>query len=147
MDVANVDSLIACYQEKKFWSLWRPVTAIPLADTDGNPATAAEESWTPLRVTAPSTEYPSGHACFTSSTLGALRRFFGRDDVSFSASSTDSGTTRHYDSFSEALTELLGARIWAGVHYRTATVDGDRLGAAVTRDVLGQAFGRRGDHL
>lgn len=141
-DVAAADSLIACYQEKKFWSFWRPVTAIPLADTDGNPATTADPAWTPLRVTAPSTEYPSGHACYTSSTMAGLREFFGRDDIPVSAYSVDSGTTRHYNSFSEAEAELVEARIWAGVHYRTAAVDGRALGAAVASEVLGHAFGR-----
>jgi hypothetical protein len=143
VDMAAVDALIACYQEKKFWSFWRPVTAIPLADTDGNPATAADPTWTPLRITAPSTEYPSGHACFTAATMAALRQFFGRDNLSFSASSADSGTTRHYDSLAVAAAELVEARVWAGVHYRTASVHGDRLGAVVARDVLGRAFGPR----
>ncbi|MGN9911193.1 vanadium-dependent haloperoxidase [Phytohabitans sp. LJ34] len=143
VDMAAVDTLIACYKEKKFWSFWRPVTAIPLADTDGNPATTADPAWTPLRTTAPSTEYPSGHACFTSATMTALRSFFGRDNLSFSAYSADSGTTRHYGSLAAAAAELVGARVWAGVHYRTASVDGDRLGRVVTRDVLGQAFGPR----
>jgi membrane-associated phospholipid phosphatase len=140
-DMAAVDTLIACYKAKKFWSLWRPVTAIPLADTDGNPATSADPAWTPLRITAPSTEYPSGHACFTTATMDSLRKFFGRDNITFSASSADSGTTRRYDSLAGATAELLEARIWAGVHYRTATVDGQRLGSTVTRDVLAR-FGR-----
>jgi hypothetical protein len=143
VDMAAVDTMIACYKEKKFWSFWRPVTAIPLADTDGNPATAADPAWTPLRITHPSTEYPSGHACFTSATVTALRKFFGRDDLSFSAYSADSGTTRHYDSLSEAMAELVEARIWAGLHFRTASEDGRTLGAAVARDVLRHEFGRR----
>ena len=113
-DIAAADTLITCYKEKKFWSFWRPVTAIPLADTDGNPATMA-----------------------------SLRKFFGRDDLSFSAYSADSGTTRHFDSLSAATAELVQARVWAGVHYRTAAVHGERLGAAVTHDVLGHSFGRR----
>jgi hypothetical protein len=142
VDVATADTLIACYQEKKRWSFWRPVTAIPLADTDGNPDTAADPDWTPLRVTAPSTEYPSGHACYTAATMAGLRKFFGRDDLSFSAHSTDSGTTRHYDSLSKAMAELVEARVWAGVHYRTAAVHGERLGATVARDVLRREFGR-----
>jgi hypothetical protein len=144
VDVAAADSLIACYQEKKFWSFWRPVTAVPLADTDGNPATSADPAWTPLRTTAPSTEYPSGHACFTSATVAGLRKFFGRDNLSFSAISAETGTTRHYDNFSEAMAELNEARIWAGVHYRTAVVDGEKLAATVTRDVLRREFGRQG---
>jgi hypothetical protein len=143
VDMAAVDTLIACYQEKKFWSFWRPVTAIPLADTDGNPATTADPAWTPLRTTAPSTEYPSGHACFTSANVTALRAYFGRDQLSFSASSTDSGTTRHYTRLSTAMAELNAARVWAGVHYRTAAVDGEKLGKTVSRDVLSKEFGRR----
>jgi len=143
VDVAAADTMIACYQEKKRWSFWRPVTAIPLADTDGNPATGADPAWTPLRTTAPSPEYPSGHACFTGATTTALREFFGRDDLSFSAHSTDSGTTRHYHSLSRAMAELNEARVWAGVHYRFAATDGHRLGTTVARDVLGDAFGPR----
>jgi hypothetical protein len=145
VDIAAADTLIACYREKKFWSFWRPVTAIPLADTDGNPATQADPAWTPLRTTAPSAEYPSGHACFTSAITTGLRTFFGRDNLSFSASSADSGTTRRYDSLSGAMAELVEARVWAGVHYRFASEDGDRLGAAVARDVLDDAFARRGN--
>jgi hypothetical protein len=145
VDVAAADTLIACYQEKKRWHFWRPVTAIPLAGTDGNPATDADPAWAPLRTTAPSPEYPSGHACFTAATTTALRTFFGRDNLSFSAHSTDSGTTRHYRSLSQAMAELDEARIWAGVHYRFATKDGHRLGAAVARDVLAHAFGPRGN--
>ncbi|TDD96662.1 vanadium-dependent haloperoxidase [Actinomadura rubrisoli] len=145
VDVSAADALITCYKEKKFWRFWRPVTAIPLADTDGNPATHADPAWTPLRITAPSAEYPSGHACLTSAITTGLRKFYGRDDVSFSAYSADSGTTRHYDSLSQAMAELVEARIWAGVHYRRASEDGKRLGAVVAHDVLDHAFGRR-DH-
>ncbi|MFB4316825.1 vanadium-dependent haloperoxidase [Actinomadura sp. 21ATH] len=143
--VAAADALVACYKEKKYWSFWRPVTAIPLADTDGNPATRADPSWTPLRTTAPSTEYPSGHACYTSAVTAGWGRFFGRDDISFSAYSADSGTTRRYGSLAEARAELGEARIWAGVHYRSASDDGTRLGSAVARAVLDREFGRRGD--
>jgi hypothetical protein len=72
----------------------------------------------------------------------ALRKFFGRDDLSFSAYSANSGTSRHYDSLSEAMAELVEARIWAGLHFRTASEDGRTLGAAVASDVLGRKFGR-----
>jgi hypothetical protein len=140
VDLAAVDTMIACYKQKYDWSFWRPVTAIWLAEEDGNPNTAADPAWTPLRITHPSTEYPSGHACFTAATVTALRKFFGRDALSFSAYSADSGTTRHYDSLSEAMAELVQARIWAGLHFRTAAEDGQTLGAAVARDVLRHEF-------
>ncbi|XVU23967.1 vanadium-dependent haloperoxidase [Actinoplanes sp. CA-054009] len=142
VDVATADTMIACYGQKRHWSFWRPVTSIPLAGTDGNPATVADPGWAPLRVTAPSPEWPSGHACYTSAIMTALRAYFGRDDLSFSAYSAESGTIRHFRSLRAARAELIEARIWAGVHYRGATVQGDRLGAAVTRAVLARAFGR-----
>lgn len=142
-DVSAADTLISCYRQKRRWSFWRPVTSIPLADTDGNPRTTADPAWTPLRVTAPSPEWPSGHACYTGAVMTALRVFFGRDDLSFSAHSADSGTTRRFGSLAAARAELIGARVWAGVHYRGAAVQGDRLGAAVTREVLAHEFGRR----
>lgn len=141
--VASADTLIACYKAKTHWNFWRPVTAIPLAGTDGNAATDPDPDWTPLRVTAPSPEYPSGHACFTTAVMTALGSFFGRDDLKFAAYSPASGTTRHYDSLQAATAELLEARIWAGVHYRFASDHGHRLGLAVARDVLNRAFQRR----
>ncbi|MBW6432751.1 vanadium-dependent haloperoxidase [Actinoplanes hulinensis] len=135
-DIATVDALISCYQQKRHWNLWRPVTAIPLADTDGNPATTADPAWQPLRVTAPSPEWPSGHTCYTSATMVSFRAFFGRDRLPFHAYSPASGTTRHFDSFAKAQAEVQLARIWAGVHYRGATVLGDQLGTAATREVI-----------
>ncbi|MFD0852441.1 hypothetical protein ACFQ07_09420, partial [Actinomadura adrarensis] len=97
----------------------------------------------PLRTTAPSAEYPSGHACFTTAVMEGLRAYFGRDNVPFSAYSPLTGTTRHYTSLSKATKELGEARIWAGVHYRAASVDGTELGLEVTREVFAEAFGRR----
>ncbi|MEU4426786.1 vanadium-dependent haloperoxidase [Actinoplanes sp. NPDC024001] len=141
-DMATVDALISCYQQKRHWNLWRPVTAIPLNDTDGNPATVADPAWLPLRVTAPSPEWPSGHACYTSATMVSFREFFGRDDLRFHAYSPDADATRYYHSFATAQAEVQVARIWAGVHLREATVLGDRLGTAVTREVI-REFGRR----
>jgi len=142
-DVANADSLIACFNEKKFWNFWRPVTAIPLGDTDGNPATAADPAWTPLLITPPFPDYTSGHTCSTSAGMYALRRFFGRDNLTFSAYSADSGTTRTFTSFSSAVDEVVGARIWGGVHYRTADERGVDIGYGVARYVLAREFGPR----
>ncbi|MBQ1024066.1 vanadium-dependent haloperoxidase [Micromonospora sp. C95] len=139
-DLIVADSGVACFSEKERWSYWRPVTAIQLADADGNGRTVADPGWTPLLVTPPFPEYPSGHACGTGARMSFYRHFFGRDDITFSASSADSGTTRRFTSFSQALTELVGARIWGGVHFRSADDDGARLGAAISRYVVHHHF-------
>ncbi|MEU5566486.1 vanadium-dependent haloperoxidase [Micromonospora musae] len=139
-DLVVADSGVACFSQKEHWSYWRPVTAIQQADADGNPATAADPDWTPLLVTPPFPEYPSGHACGTGARMSLYRHFFGRDDVPFSGSSADSGTTRHFGSFSEALDELIGARVWGGVHFRSADLDGAALGEAVFRYAVRHHF-------
>ena len=72
--------------------------------------------------------------------MTAYAHYFGRDKVSFSAFSVDSGTTRHFGSFSQATAEVVGARIWAGIHFRSADVDGTRLGGAVGNHVTEHYF-------
>jgi hypothetical protein len=139
-DVTGVDNSIACSSNKEVWGFWRPVTAIQLADTDGNPRTAADPNWTPLLVTPPFPEYPSGHACATAARTAVYQFFFGRDDIAFSATSEQTGTTRHFSSFSNALDELLSARVWAGVHYRFASDDGADLGQSITDYVTRHYF-------
>ncbi|GLW33002.1 vanadium-dependent haloperoxidase [Actinoplanes regularis] len=140
VDITNVDALIACYSEKKYWNFWRPVTAVQEADGDGNPATAGDPSWMPLLVTPPFPDYTSGHTCSFSAIALTWQRFFGRDDLPMSAYSADSGTTRAFSSFSSALAEVVEARIWGGVHFRTADVQGVRIGAGTARYVLAREF-------
>jgi hypothetical protein len=131
-DLSVADAAIACYNEKAAWSFWRPITAIHMADTDGNPRTKAEPTWTPLLITPPFPEYTSGHACATGARMSALAFFFGRNNISFSAFSVDTGTTRHFAGFSQAIAEAIDARVWGGIHFRTADTEGAKIGVRVT---------------
>ncbi|MEU8816691.1 vanadium-dependent haloperoxidase [Actinoplanes sp. NPDC048796] len=142
-EIANADSLIACFNEKKHWNFWRPITAVREAASDGNPHTTADPSWTPLLVTPPFPDYTSGHTCSTSTIMATMRAFFGRDDIPFSAYSADAGTTRSFTSFSSALNEVIEARTWGGVHFRSADVQGARIGTGVAAYVLRHAFRSR----
>jgi hypothetical protein len=139
-DMIGTDAGVACGNEREFWSFWRPVTAIQLADTDGNPRTVADPDWTPLLVTPAQADYPSGNTCGTGARMAAYASFFGRDDLAFSGLSADTGTRRHFDSFSEATAEVIGARIWGGIHFRTADVNGAALGQAVADYVAAHHF-------
>ena len=140
VDLAETDATTACYNEKGAWMFWRPVTAVQLADTDGNPATEADPGWMPLLVTPPHPDFTSGHTCFTAASMLALRYFFGRDDIPFSAYSEASGTTRYFSSFSQAIAEVIEARIWGGIHTRTADVEGAKIGAKVTAYMISHYF-------
>jgi hypothetical protein len=122
------DANINCWNDKAYWSSWRPLTAIRLADTDGNPATAADSAWQPLLGTPPFPEHPSGHACATGANVATLQSFFGTDKMTFTVFSPGSGTSRTFTRFSEMIKEVIDARVYAGIHFRTADVQGAIIG-------------------
>jgi hypothetical protein len=128
---AAADAAINCWNDKYYWDFWRPWQAIHEAARDGNPATEADMSWTPL-LTAPYPEHPSGHLCNDGAHLRVLKRFFGTDKVRFGVTSVRfPGETRPFDRFSRALKEIIDARVWAGLHFRTADVQAQILGRKV----------------
>jgi hypothetical protein len=131
--LTGADALIACWDDKAFWSFWRPITAIREAANDGNPATAADPDWLPLINNPPYPDHPSGLACVIGAMERTSRDFFGTDRVDFSATSGNSMTTRSYASFSQAIEEVIDARVYSGVHFRTADEDGARIGRQVAR--------------
>jgi hypothetical protein len=144
-NLAAADALIGCWNDKYYYWFWRPITAIREADTDGNPATEADPTWlplfdpstpvchTPLLFTPPFPDHPSGHCSATSAFVQTLQNFFGTDKISFSAFSNKSCTTRSFERFSDAAKEVIDARVWAGIHFRTADVQGAVLGNKVAR--------------
>jgi len=85
--VAGADAMIACFDAKYHYWFWRPNQAIPRADTDGNPATAADATWQPLGATPNFPEDPSAHACHNTAAVQALDAFFGTDKVSVTLTS------------------------------------------------------------
>ena len=82
------DAYIACWDSKYYYNFWRPVTAIPVGDTDGNPKTAPDSTWLSLLVTPNHPEYPSGHSCAVGAITITLKRFFGTDTFTFKIDST-----------------------------------------------------------
>jgi hypothetical protein len=145
-NLAGADASIGCWNDKAYYSFWRPITAIREAANDGNPATAADPSWVPLfdptvpvsgapLVTPGFPDHPSGHACISSAVVNTLKEFFGTDKVSFTAISNKCMPApcpgRTFDRFSLALKEVIDARVWSGIHFRTADVQGAVLGKKV----------------
>ena len=138
--VSAADSLVGCWEAKFHYLFWRPQTAIQRADTDGNPDTAQDPSWTHLLL-GNHPEYPSGHACFTSAVTRALTDYFGTDRVPWSLTSTVTGTTHSFDRLREIRAEVTWARIYGGLHFRKSMEDGDDLARRTTRYVLQHNFG------
>jgi hypothetical protein len=144
INVATADAAIACWEAKYHYVFWRPITAISLADTDGNPATVAAPGWSPLLITPPFPEYPSGHSSASGAAAAILSSYFGEHST-FSVP-TDStvpglaGVVRHFSSFTQATDEVNNARVFGGIHFRTAVNDGRSLGAVIATYVREHAF-------
>jgi hypothetical protein len=128
--MSSADALIGCWDDKAYWSFWRPISAINHAADDGNPDTAPQAGWLPLIATgtAPYPDHPSGYNCFTSAMMHAAKGFFRTDKISFVLNSSITGTSRAYDRFTKVMDDTIDARVWLGLHFRTPDVQGAELG-------------------
>ena len=156
LDLTTGDSQINCWNDKYYWGSWRPMAAIHGADQDGNPATTADPSWLPLFVptldpaiagvgpplnTPPFPEHPSGHLCYTSAGAHALQAFLGTEELTFYVTSSRFPVERlYFNRLSDMTAQVLEARVWAGIHFRTADEQGALLGERVARYVQQHYF-------
>jgi hypothetical protein len=136
LNLSFADSTIAFYDAKYHYQLWRPITAIRLADTDGNPATVADPTWTSLAVTAPDPSYPSAHGVISGDGAAVLSAFFGNQDQVRVTSDVLPGVVRTFASYNDVATEAGLSRIYAGQHTRIDIEVGSQLGHAVAQFVL-----------
>jgi len=137
MNIALADTTIAIWNAKNTFDTWRPITAIEQAATDGNPHTTPDPSWTPLLVTPAFQEYPAGHPGVSNAAASVLASFYG-EDTAFTASSFGlPGVERSFMSFSSAVAQVENARVWGGIHFRSACVTAAHMGAAVADYVTG----------
>jgi hypothetical protein len=136
LNLTFADSVIAFYDAKYTYRLWRPITAIRNADTDGNPDTTADPNWTPLSTTAPDPSYPGAHGTIGAAGATVLAAIYG-DDLPFTATSTAlPGVERSFVNFSEAAEETSISRIYNGNHTRIDQVAGENLGRHVAERAL-----------
>jgi PAP2 superfamily protein len=131
--MAMDDALVAVFDAKYTYNLWRPVTAIRNGDLDGNDATERDPSWTPFIDTPLHPEYPCAH-CIVSASLGAVleAELAGRPSPRLSSASyTAGGAVRTWGSVGEFVQEVAVARIYDGVHYRNSTEVGTAMGKKI----------------
>ena len=139
LNMAMADAAIGCWDAKYYYVFWRPITAIRDAD-DGNPDTETDAAWSPLFATPAHPDYPSGHSCVSGAAGRVLAAYFG-DDVPLSVENPAMlGVVREFASFTEALEEVKNARIYSGIHFRTACDDGQGIGVNVADFVLTHAL-------
>ena len=142
LNVSFADSTIAFYDAKYHYQIWRPITAIRLADTDGNPATVGDPNWTPLAVTAADPSYPGAHSTISATGATVLSAFFGNQDQISVTSDVLPGVVRTFASFNDVATEAGLSRIFAGQHTRIDHEAGLALGHAVAQFVLPHFSGK-----
>jgi hypothetical protein len=132
------DTLIGCWDNKKHYALWRPITAIQEGENDGNPNTVGDPNWQPFLNTPPYPDYTSGANSVHGSTMRALSLFFGKD-VPFTVTSVNpklNKKTREYKTFSEMADDIVDVRIYHGLHFRFADVAAREQGTKVAEWVF-----------
>jgi PAP2 superfamily len=145
MSVANADAFIAGFDTKYEYNFWRPVTAIRAADTDGNPDTAPDPTWTPLIATPNHQSYVSLHSTQSMAAAQSLAAFFGTDQVPFTA--TWAGVDRSFNKFTEAAKEAGASRIYAGIHWSFDKAVGLQQGRKIGQYVADNFFQPLGESL
>ena len=126
------DALITVWADKAHYLFWRPITAIREADTDGNSLTTADPGWLPLIPTPPYTEHSSGHAALSGSFVATLQDVLGTDRIGWT-DTNNAGLTRSFTRFSQAIDEVVDARVWSGIHFRNADEQGAKIAKQVTK--------------
>jgi PAP2 superfamily len=136
LNISLADTAIAFFEAKYTYNFWRPVTAVELAGTDGNPQTVPDPAWLPLSTkTAPDPSYPGAHSAISKAGATVLTFYFGNQFTFDVTSESLAGVTRHFTSFSAAAEEAGLSRIFAGQHFRTDHNAGKTLGRKVAESV------------
>jgi hypothetical protein len=142
--LAAADASIACWEAKYTYNFWRPQLAIRGGDVDGNDLTVGDPTWLPFVGTPTHPEYPSGHGSNSSAMAKILTSEFG-DNPGVPIVVTQTGVTRHWNTFSEAVREVIDARVYSGIHFRNSDEVGVRMGRQVAQFVSKHAL-RRCNH-
>jgi hypothetical protein len=127
---SEADAFIACWDAKYHHLRWRPWQAVP----------TVEPGWIPLLGTPNHPEFPAAHGCLTGALAFALARLTGSDHIDLDIDATSTGTTRHYDTVDQLVTEVGNARIWGGIHLRSSVDAGTRIAERVVRHNLNHNF-------
>jgi hypothetical protein len=138
-NMAIGDAAIACWDAKYAYSFWRPVQAI---------RAGGDSTWVPLLAPTPNhPEYPSAHGCLTSAfaqavstALGTRRINVDMPGINPATGALDPAYTRHFDTARALNSEMVNARVWGGLHYRSSVVAGVHLGTDVARYDLRRNF-------
>jgi hypothetical protein len=142
--MAGADAMIAVFDAKYTFNLWRPVTAIRNADQTNNPATPRDASWLPLGDTPMHPEYPCAHCIISAAASAVLQGVAGNEAGEITLiSPTAPGITRRWNRLQDYSDEVALARIYAGFHYRFSTEVGKEMGKRIGEQVIATQLRRQ----
>lgn len=136
LNIAMADATMSVFEAKYAFQYWRPITAIRGADADANPKTTADPAWTPFLNTPPHPEYPSAHSVIQAAGIQVLESVFGQNYAFKTTSASVPGVTRTFASFHDYGIDGGLARIYGGIHFRTAVEEGTRQGRQIGNWIL-----------
>jgi hypothetical protein len=133
LTLSGADSLITCWENKALASFWRPQTAIRLGDEDGNPNTDGDPNWVSAIGTPPYPDHTSGYNCATGAYLEAAELYFGSGRTTFTLQLASGAVSRTYAHFRDVWDDTIDARVYQGIHFRSADEQGAKIGRDVAR--------------
>jgi len=141
LNLAEADAAISCWETKFHYSTWRPETALRELGTELNPIMVTQPDFIPNMASPAFPSYTSGHSTFSAAATRILERFFGRDDIEFTATSDGlPGAVRTYKSFSQAREEVGMSRVWGGIHTMSDNIEGQKAGIKIADWVFEKAL-------
>jgi hypothetical protein len=141
ISVTYADALIACFEAKYFYAFWRPITAIRAGDTDGNDETVGDPAWSPVLPATPNhPEYPSAHSCITPAGGRVIARFLRTQQIDFTVPSLTGLGDRTFATPRALEYDVANARVWGGIHFRSAVEDGVVIAKKTADYVLAHHF-------
>ncbi len=132
LNIAMADTAFTIWSAKRFYGsipmevTWRPVTSIPLADTDGNPESVPDSDWLPLINTPSHPEYPAGHPSLNGAAATVLLSHFQPQQM-FTLT-TIGQPNRTYTNIQQARADGNNGRVWGGMHYPSTVQISDGVG-------------------
>ncbi|WP_208857888.1 vanadium-dependent haloperoxidase [Streptomyces flavidovirens] len=139
-NTSAADAVITAWDSKLHYGFWRPISAVHLADTDDNPDTTADPGWQPLLVTPPHPDYISGHTAVAGAVLRTVAGILGTSRLGLHVASETTTTKRRYEYADQINKDMIDARVWGGIHFRSADTAGCDAGLRIGDWALAHYF-------
>jgi hypothetical protein len=142
LQMGEFDAYTSSLEAKYYYNFWRPVSAVALAESDGNPLTSTASGWQVLAFpTPPVPDYPSAHATAGGNAAAIIEALVpGRIGPFATTSGSLPSVTRTFSSVASAADENALSRIYIGYHFRHATKVGVAQGRAVGNYIVDHAL-------